>query len=39
MMAAILALGVAGESHIEDVGCVRTSYPEFGADLRRLCGV
>jgi 3-phosphoshikimate 1-carboxyvinyltransferase len=38
MMAAMLALGVTGESRIDDVACVRTSYPEFAADLRRLGG-
>ena len=38
MMAAVLALATAGESRIDDVACVGTSYPEFVADLRRLTG-
>jgi len=38
MMAAMLALASDGESRVDDVGCVRTSYPEFTADLVRLAG-
>jgi 3-phosphoshikimate 1-carboxyvinyltransferase len=36
MAAAMLALGAPGTSEIEGVGCVRTSYPDFAADLERL---
>ena len=36
MSAAVLALGIEGESVIEDVDCVRTSYPSFAETLRAL---
>jgi len=36
MAAAALATRAAGESRVEDVDCVRTSYPEFAAHLNRL---
>ena len=36
MSAALLALAAEGESVIEDVACVDTSYPGFAADLRAL---
>jgi 3-phosphoshikimate 1-carboxyvinyltransferase len=39
MMAAMLALSAPGESTVGDIACVRTSYPEFAADLRRLTGL
>jgi 3-phosphoshikimate 1-carboxyvinyltransferase len=36
MAAAVLALGAAGESVIDDVGCVDTSFPDFAPLLRAL---
>jgi 3-phosphoshikimate 1-carboxyvinyltransferase len=36
MAAALLATRVAGESRVEDVACVATSYPGFATDLVRL---
>lgn len=36
MSAALLALAASGESVIEDVACVETSYPGFADDLRAL---
>ena len=36
MAAAILAAGAPGESRIQGVACVRTSYPAFAADFHRL---
>lgn len=39
MALAIAALGAAGETRVEDAGCVEISYPAFLADLRRLTGV
>lgn len=36
MAAALLALSSPGASRIEDVACVRTSYPGFTAELSRL---
>jgi 3-phosphoshikimate 1-carboxyvinyltransferase len=39
MAAAMLALASGGASRIDDVGCVRTSYPEFLMDANRLCRV
>jgi 5-enolpyruvylshikimate-3-phosphate synthase len=36
MAAAVLGLASAGPSLVEDVACVRTSYPGFAADMRRL---
>ncbi len=36
MSAAVLALGADGETIIEDVGCVDTSFPGFAALLRSL---
>ncbi len=36
MAAAILALSADGESRIDTVDCVRTSYPDFATDFARL---
>ena len=36
MAGAILAAAASGDSRIDGVGCVRTSYPEFAADFARL---
>jgi 3-phosphoshikimate 1-carboxyvinyltransferase len=36
MASAILALFADGESEIEDVDCIRTSYPTFEDDLKKL---
>jgi 3-phosphoshikimate 1-carboxyvinyltransferase len=36
MAAALVALATAGTSFIDDVACVRTSYPEFVTHLRQL---
>ncbi|MEZ4389817.1 MAG: 3-phosphoshikimate 1-carboxyvinyltransferase [Polyangiales bacterium] len=36
MAAAVLALGAEGESIIDDVGCVDTSFPDFAPLLRAL---
>lgn len=36
MAAAVLATGVRGESIVEDIGCVATSYVDFAQDLQRL---
>jgi len=36
MAAAMLALGTEGASHLLGTECVRTSYPEFVADLARI---
>jgi 3-phosphoshikimate 1-carboxyvinyltransferase len=37
MAAAMLASRCVGESIIDDVACVATSYPDFAADFTRLC--
>jgi 5-enolpyruvylshikimate-3-phosphate synthase len=37
MAAAMLASRCVGESIIDDVACVATSYPDFAADFNRLC--
>jgi 3-phosphoshikimate 1-carboxyvinyltransferase len=36
MAAAVLGLAAPGTSRVDDVACVRTSYPAFAADMRRL---
>ncbi len=36
MAAALLATRVPGESRVEDIACVSTSYPGFSSDLARL---
>jgi 3-phosphoshikimate 1-carboxyvinyltransferase len=38
MALAVLALFAKGDSTVNDVACVDTSYPGFWADLRRLSG-
>ena len=38
MSAAVAALAADGESVIEDVDCIQTSFPEFEAFLRRASG-